>query len=928
MSQSVGFLTFNRGLISQLGLSRLDIDRGRLSADTMENWVPRVLGSMMLRPGLQYLGSTQSDLQVNSIPFVFNNSDKAIIEMASNGSFRVWVDDAVITRPSVTASVTNSSFTTDLTGWTDNDESGCSSAWADIGTSGAMRLTGNGTNAAIRDQTITVNEAGTEHALKISVLTGPVTIRVGTSTSDDSYIEETALGAGVHSLAFTPTGDFNVRLMSRLKRAVAVDYCLIESSGDMTVSTYIDDLSTIRYDQSGDVIFIAANGGLAGVTTGYTQRKIIRRAARSWSCELYEALDGPFMIENTSATTMTPSTLSGNGTLTASTPTFKSTNAPVNDGVNLGLGSIYKVVSNGQNVTQAITGENQFTNTIRVTGVGTSARSFTIYIKDISSLTATVNLQRSNVSDTGPWENVSGKSYTSPTEAVAVSFNDTLDNQIVWYRIGVATGDYTSGTATVELLYPGGSITGICRVTGYTSPTEVDIEIIQDFGALTASDNWAEGSWSDRRGWPTAVAFHEGRLFWAGRGKIYGSVSDAFDVFDDTTEGDSGPINRSIAQGPIDRINWIVSLERLMFGADGAEWSAKSSSFDEPLTPTAFSLKSDTSQGSAQVPAVKIDKRMLFVQKSGTRVFELSSAVDPSGNGGFGVVDITQLVPELCEPSIVKIVSQRLPDTRVHCVLSDGTVALLVIDRSENTLCWSKVTTDGSIIDACVMPGSSIEDDVYYVVERTINSNTVRYLEKWAQEASARGGTINKQCDSFITYSGSATNTITGLSHLEGEQVSVWADGADVGTATSTATSWTHTYTVSGGQITLATAASNVCVGLPYRAQWKSAKLAMASGLGIPLTKKKKIHGLGLILFNTHAQGLFFGRDFTNMDPLPSIRNGAPVDLTSVISSADDGSIVFPGDWSTDSRLCLEARSPRPCTISAAIATAEVHEQY
>ena len=54
---------FNRGKISKLGLARTDLDRTRLSAEEQNNYVPRVLGSMMLRPGLGYIDNTYSDLK-------------------------------------------------------------------------------------------------------------------------------------------------------------------------------------------------------------------------------------------------------------------------------------------------------------------------------------------------------------------------------------------------------------------------------------------------------------------------------------------------------------------------------------------------------------------------------------------------------------------------------------------------------------------------------------------------------------------------------------------------------------------------------------------------------------------------------------------------------------------------------------------------
>ena len=120
---------FNRGLVSPLSLARQDLKRMALSAEQQNNWMPRVLGAMMLRPGTTYLHSTRSDAAAVHIPFVFATDDTAIVEL-TDSAMRVVVSDAVLTRPSVSTAVTNGNFDTDVTGWTDSDESGGTSATA------------------------------------------------------------------------------------------------------------------------------------------------------------------------------------------------------------------------------------------------------------------------------------------------------------------------------------------------------------------------------------------------------------------------------------------------------------------------------------------------------------------------------------------------------------------------------------------------------------------------------------------------------------------------------------------------------------------------------------------------------------------------------------------------------------------------------
>ena len=281
---------FNRGLISPLALARQDLERTALSAETMTNWVPRNLGSMMLRPGTSYIGATASDNAAKFIPFVFSQTDTALLEV-TNVLMRVWVSDALVTRPAVTAAVANGAFTSDLTSWTDTDEAGATS---DHDASGYLRLAGNGTAFAIREQEVTLVESGIVHALDIVIERGPVVLRVGSTTQDDDYINETILGTGTHSLSFTPTTNFFIQFQNKEKRQVLVNSCVVASSGVMTLVApwAAADLSELRWEQSGDVVYVAADG--------VQQYKIERRNTVSWSVVKYEPDNGPFSDINIS----------------------------------------------------------------------------------------------------------------------------------------------------------------------------------------------------------------------------------------------------------------------------------------------------------------------------------------------------------------------------------------------------------------------------------------------------------------------------------------------------------------------------------------------------------------------------------------------------------------------------------------------------
>lgn len=892
MPQAVqAILAFNRGILGDLAMARVDLQRYSMSAESMTNWMVRVLGSMSLRPGTQYLGSTWNNSIAKTIPFIFSSTDTAHIELTP-GILCVRINDAFIVRPPITASVTNGNFTSDLSGWTDSDESGATSSWS----SGSLSLVGTGVNAAIRDQAVTINEHNVEHALRVVVTRGSAIFRVGSTQGDDDYVTETILGVGIHSLAFSPFGTFNIRIMSRDMPVTLIESILLESAGTMTLPTPWNTPGNVRTSQSADITYVAC--------MGVQQHKIERRSTRSWSITVYQPKTGPFRNENITPITITPSGLTGDITLTASSRLFKTGHT----------GGLFRLTSSGQIVTAPITAGNQFTDPIEVTGVG-GQRAFSILIT--GTFSATFTLQYS-VATPGNW--VDAKTYTTPQ---AISYNDQLDNQVLYYRVGVKAGDYVSGSAVATLSFSSGSSTGVVRITAFTDQQHVNAAVLHSLGGTNATSIWSEGSWSDFRGWPSSVRLHEGRLWWLAL-SVYGSISDDYENFDDTVQGDSGTIQRSIGEGPIETINWALALNRMLIGTPSAEISARSSAFDEPLTPTNFNLKPASTQGSSTADAVRMDKNGLYVHRSGQRLFELS--YDLSSND-YVSNDLTLLVPDLNSAGIAGIAIQRQPDTRIHCWRTDGTVGVLVFDKAENVTCWLELETEGAVEDVSVMPGLQ-EDRIYYVIRRNINGQTVRYLEKWALESECTGLPIAKHADAHINYIGTETQTISGLDHLEGQYVVGWGWNTIHpfvgGNNRVTGFDLLGPHLVTGGQITnLPSPVTNACIGLGYQAPWKSMKQAFAAAMGTPLNQPKRIDKLGLILRNTHAQGVQVGSDFDHLDDIPlddldrTLGNPDQPDTNEVLTAYDYQLAPFDDVWSTDSRICVQAKAPRPCTVLA-----------
>lgn len=948
--------SFNRGEVSPLALARVDVDRLRLSAECQVNWLPHVLGPMMIRPGTAYVGSTKSDAAARIIPFIFSNTDKRLLEF-TDSLLRIWSSDSLVTRASVTATVTNGTFASGV-GWTLANTSGCT---ADINStvSGALYLAAisrGGVTSCLRSVAIT--ETSTAHAFRVVVTRGPVTFMIGTTSGGTELLGRTVLNTGTHSLVVTPgAATVYVKFENTNRRACIVDSITVESSGtlELTIPYVAADLSKIRYAQSGDVVWLACDG--------YQQRRIERRNNDSWSIILYESDSGPFTVIDTNSVTLTPSVYEGNGTLTASKPMFTSAD----------VGKLFRIFHGGQTKKATLGAVDAVTESLRVTGAGTADRNFSWVLA--GTWVGTIALERSTES-----ADVNFKEFDTDTANGANGVNDTADhdNIVSWYRARFKT--YTSGNVQVSFsdvsLRQGpstpkgavltGGTAGICRVTAYTSATVVDMEVLSPFSEIISSDNWEPGDWNATDGYPSAVTLFDGRLWWAGRDRVWGSESDNFTGFDIFREGDSAGISRSVGTGPIDNINWILPLTRLILGREGSECSVRSSAFDEPLTPTNFTLKDCSTLGSKALPALRIDTRGIFVEKSGRRVYELAYNVEIQD---YRPLDLTRLNPKIGVDGFVDIALQRQPDTVIHLVTGLGQVAVLVRDAGiDDVTAWWRFQTDGFVENVAVLPGT-LEDQVYYVVKHTINGSTKRYIEKMARRDEAVGGTSCKIMDCHLVVSQASSTTVTGLSHLEGKTVVVWGNSKDLGSYTVSSASITlseavtscivglggsstsvansspaNTMTVSGyngvpgtvfaddryvgtiapsaGTLTLPNGllAYNVIAYFGLAAPFMSAKLAYGAQMGTALSQTKKIDHLGLILLDTHYQGITQGQSHNGtMDPLRAIRKHEAVASDTVYAQYDDVMAPVPGRWDTDGRLCLLAQSPRPACVMAAV---------
>jgi hypothetical protein len=889
--------SLNAGEVSPATLARVDQEKAKLWADTQENLFPFTIGKAMMRPGTTYLGDADTHAnRVREIPFVKSLTAQAGIEM-SDGLLRIWVDDELVTRESVTSTVTNGDFS-DSTGWTLTTTA---AAVANINStvSGALWMAcpyRGGVASCTRS--VTTSSASTEHALRIVVTRGPVTFRCGSTSGGDDYITETTLDTGTHSLAFTPTGTYHVYFSTRREPGIIVDSIQVEAAGVLEFSTPwdVDELREIQFTQSADVMYLTH--------TAWQPRKIERRGDASWSLVLYKFEDGPFTTVPTATVRLTPGATRGNTTLTADADFFRTTH----------VGALFKLTHTSVNQNWGLAAADRYTDAIRVVGIGND-NLFNVVVTS-TGFTGTLDLQRSYDDRTFGFLNTA----TTYATTVSTSFDPSadFDNLVNYYRIGFGSTGFTSGSATVAMQYSGDTGAGIARVTAYNSPTSVDIEVVSDFRNTTATDNWLEGEFSDRRGWPAAVAFHDGRLVFVREDKFRASESDDFTAFNLDTEGDSASIQRNIAtSGAVFQTNALISLSRLNILTDGAEVPARSDAFDAPLTATNIAMKEADNVGSARRSPAKIGKRGFFIARSGVKLYRLVYNFEQQD---YDADDITELHEDLGEDhsGFEELAIQRHPQPYLWAPMGDGECAILLTSPKHQVDGWIRFVTDGDVESVAIYPGTT-EDRVYLWVKRTINGSTVRYREKLCLRSEALGAATTKLADCGVFTAGPVSSVTA--AHLANETGLVaWGTTGGVskfiGTLSADGASGSLTANASG-VISLGATYTNVFVGLPYRGRYKSAKLAYGAEGGTALMAQKIVSQVGLLLMNVHRDAIKVGPSLSDLTPL-IIKSDTGITLTDALAvKSTHDQILQPakGSWSPDARICFQVNAGHPATI-------------
>lgn len=825
--------SFSAGEISPLLYGRVDADRYRQALKKCLNYMPTVQGGLPRRSGSYYVAPVKTESKsTRLIPFEFSVTQAYMLEFGDQ-YIRFFKDNAPITLTAV-----------NITNITQANPAVVTAASHGFSNGDRVIITGVlGMVEVNNREFIVANVAANTFELQ-------TTLAVNVNSSGYTAYSSGGTAAEIYEIS----------------------------------SPYVEaDLFQIKYTQSVDVLYL--------VHPTYAPRKLSRTAHTSWTLTTIDFLDGPYLTQNSTATTLTPSAATGAGvTLTASSAT----------GINNNQGFL-------------------------ATDVGRLIRLL----------------------ESGTW--------------------------------------------------------GYCKITAFTSSTVVTVTVIKTLGNTNSKTDWRLGAWSGTTGYPGAVTFHEDRLFFGGPRdfpqRIDGSRSSDYENFAPTdTDSDatieaSHAVSFSLNSNDVNVVRWLSSDEKgLLVGTVGGEWNVRPSSQSEALSPTNITAKPATTFGSANIQPVRIGKAVLFVQRAGRKLREMTYFYEVDG---FRCPDMTELSEHITESGVIQIAHQKEPQPTVWCVRDDGVLLSLTYERDSETLRvgWARHILGGTsdaadsnteVESVAVIPAvGATHDDVWIICKRYINGATHRYIEylkrvfkdeddqqdaflvdagltydapitvSGATQANPivitannhgfsngdkvlfnevmgmtdlNGNTYlvaNKTTHTFelTTLTAVPINStgfspyvsggevrklvtmISGLFHLEGESVSILGDGAVQ-----------PNVTVTNGKITITELAAVVQIGYSYMSDGQMLRLEAGAADGTALGKTRRTHRVGMLLHRT--LGLKIGYGFDDLDSV--IFRTTADDLTRAVPLFSGiQSETVQSDYDFENEFCFRQDQPLPGMILA-----------
>lgn len=423
-----------------------------------------------------------------------------------------------------------------------------------------------------------------------------------------------------------------------------------------------------------------------------------------------------------------------------------------------------------------------------------------------------------------------------------------------------------------------------------------------------ASDTPPQGTnpFAANNDYPSAVALHQGRLWYARTynrpNAVWGSQAANFENMDVSRPArPNDAVSFALVSNQVNSVNQLSSLGKNLVALTADSIFAINGGEGSPITPAAINPERQSGRGSTRLKPITIDN-ILFYQP--TKAGEVRTLGWDFQIEGLSSNNIAIFSPHFFKNRLIICWAyQDNPFSCIWAVLDNGEMLCFTWEQEHEVWGWTKIEVDG-FVEQCAVITEGGYDRLYILVRRTVAGVERRFHERMAVPHQED---VDVAChlDCSITQAfDPPTNTITGLWHLEGETVSVHADGYAF-----------HGLTVEDGEVTLPNSYEAVVATVGLRYEGVIETLApVASGQGGTFHVDPQNIGQ-VTLRAVDTKGLEISTDGEFWVPLPE-RIGGDVGTPTDIS-ARDFEVPSPANWQDGATLQIRQAEPFPAHITA-----------
>ena len=838
---AVELTNFTGGELSPRLDGRTDLTKYSSGCSTLQNLVVYPHGSAARRPGSTFIAEVaDSDNKTRLIPFEFSTTQTYMLEF-SNLKMRVYKDKGAVLEGDKTISgitAANPAVVTATShGYSNGDEVLIS------GVSGMTEV--NGKRFLVADKTTNTFELQDKDGVDIN------------SSSFTAYSS-----GGVANKVF-----------------------------ELTTPYTTAQLFDLKFAQSADVMYITH--------PAHEVEKLSRTAHTTWTLTDVDFTKGPMQDANTTDTTLNPG------------------QSAVGTGIAL-VASAVTGINGGSGFQSTDVGRFVFLSAgyAKITGVTDTTNATITIITALDSASATANWQLGAFSDTtghpssvtffeqrlvfagttdqpqtiffsksGDYENMDANIGGTVADDDAIIYT-IASNQVNAIRFMTATRTLIIGTAGGEFTVSGGG------TDSAVTPTNILIKKQSNHGAANVD----------------AIAVGNATLFLQRAKRKIRELAYNFDV-DGYIAPDMTILAEHVTEGGLTQIAYQQEPNQIIYGAR-ADGELVGLTYQREQQVTAWHRHIFGGRfGNATITVtdyanIANGTRIVLTKADGTTTTFTSATSSTTGkfhtttSNNQSATNLKTLID--ADSDFTATVSSNVVTITETSPLSTGFLTVTSLDDSVRLA----KTDEGKAVceSVAVIPTDDTEYEVYVIIKRTINGATRRFVEVLnVFDFDQTDNTSFNFLDSALSYSGSAATTISGLDHLEGQTVSILADGA------------THPdKTVSSGSVTLDRSAINVKVGLAYTSLLQTMRLNAGSQNGTSQGKTKRIYDITVRMFETI--GVEVGPDLSNMERIP-FRSSADLMDEGIPPFTGDKEVEFRGNYETDGFIYVRQTQPLPFTI-------------